>query len=290
MDPSQFEVIIVDNGSTDASAHVLAGLVARSPLSIEAVRVDVNRGPAAGRNVGWRIASAPLVAFTDDDCEPGPAWLERGLDAFDEHVGIVVGRTAPRPDELDRLNQPFSRTVRVNRVEYFETCNVFYRRLDLERAGGFDESFRTPAGEDTDLALRLRDTGVAAVFAADAIVHHEVRAGDFRLTLRETARWVDLPRVIARHPRQRFELLHRGVFWKRSHPPVLLAVIGLVLSPRVPVAAALALPWVWHRVRTAPLCPGPRRRWVALPGALVVDAFEVIVMLRGSVRHRTLML
>src|SRR5438270_6893074 len=78
----QFEVIVADDGSTDDTPHVLGRLRESTPLDLRVVRNDRNRGPAAGRNLGWRVARAPVVAFTDDDCWPQPTWLEAGLAAM----------------------------------------------------------------------------------------------------------------------------------------------------------------------------------------------------------------
>jgi hypothetical protein len=65
----------------------------------------------------------------------------------------------------------------------------------------------------------------------------------------------------------------------------------LVLLPRSRVVGTLLLlPWLHHRLRTAPACPGPRRRFLALPGTFVVDVLEVGVMARGSLREKTLVL
>jgi hypothetical protein len=228
------------------------------------------------------------VAFTDDDCEPTPGWLEAGLEAMAEGRRVVVGRTVPHPEEVHRLLRPFSRSLRVESVRFFETCNIFYRRRDLEAARGFDESLRT--GEDTELGLRVRDDGVEAVYAPDALVFHEVRTGNFRGAIREAQRWVDLPRVVGLHPEDRHGLLYRRWFWKRTHPSVMLAAVAVGLSAVDRRALLLMAPWLWVRLKVDPPCPGPRRRWFALPGALAVDVVEVAVMIRGSVRHRTLVL
>ena len=291
LDRDRFEVVIADNGSRDGTAAALADVAARTPLRVKVVTLASNQGPAGGRNAAWRAATAPLIAFTDDDCCPEPGWLAAGLTAM--RAGepcIAVGRTGPPPSDAHLLGLPFVRVVRNDDASFFATCNVFYRRADLEAVDGFDETFRTPAGEDTDLGLRIRALGRPARFVAEAEVHHPVRPPSFRATLRETVRWTGIPRVVARHPSVRHDLLHHRVFWKASHPSAVLAAFGLALLPRHRLAVLLLGPWLYHRLHTAPACPGPRRRVLALPGTFVVDVLEVAVMLRGSLRERTLVL
>ncbi len=286
----RFEVVVVDDCSPDDTAAVLDDLVTTSPLRLHVLRQSQRSGPAAARNRGWRDSDAPVIAFTDDDCVPEPEWLEQGLGAMADSARLVVGRTLPPDDQLALTRQPFSRAMVVDSARFFETCNVFYRRVDLEAAGGFDERFRRPSGEDTRLGLSVTDLGVTPVYAVDAVVRHDVRPGDLSATLRETLRWVDLPLVLKGRPTARPSLTHRWIFWKPTHPPAILAALGLALGARWRLALLLCLPWLAHRLRTAPLAPDPVRRVAALPGGLVLDLTEVAVMARGSLRHRTLLL
>jgi len=286
----QFEVIVVDNASPDDTSAVLTKLASEAAVNLQPLRAVEQKGPAAGRNLAWRAARAPIVAFTDDDCVPAPTWLESGLAALNGDTRVVVGRTAPPADQLDRATGAFARVLSVDGVRFFETCNIFYRRADLFASGGFDEEFRQPAGEDTDLALRILDNRAQAVFAPDALVHHDVRPGKLASSLREATRWTDIPLVLRRHPAARGRLLHRWIFWKPSHPPAILAAVGLMAGLRWPPALVLVLPWLRHRLSVAPAAPGPRRRVAALPGALAIDLVEVGVMLRGSIRHHTIVL
>ncbi len=285
LDASRFEVVIIDDASPDETSAVLAELEVGSPLELRWRRARTNRGPAGGRNLGLRLARAPVVAFTDDDCVPEPQWLEAGLAAMDGSPRLVVGRTVPGGGEP--AASTFPRVLQVHDVRYMQTCNVLYRRADLRALGGFDERLR--AGEDTDLGLRAIGSGVEPIFEPQATVVHDVRPRGLRTALRETVRWVDLPLVVRRHPQLRATHLHLGLFWKRSHPPTLLAGAGLVLLARGRTVhgAVLLAPWLRTRLVTAPLTPGPRRRLLALPGALLIDLTEVATMLRGSVRHRT---
>ena len=291
LDPSRFEVVIVDDGSPDGTAAILEGLAPAVPFSLRVLRHARNRGAAAGRNTGWRAARAPVVAFTDDDCVPAPGWLEAGIRAIDASPdGFVVGRTEPDPAEVHWLDRPFSRSLRVDGPRFHETCNVFYRRRDLELAGGFDTAFST--GEDTDLGLRVIAAGRRAVWEPEALVRHRVRPPDFRAHVREAGRWHDLALVTRRHPAHRAELTHHRLFWKRTHPPTIVALAGIATAAATRSWRPLALTgwWVAHRLVVEPPCPGPRRRFAALPGTFAVDAVEVATMVRGSIRHRTVLL
>lgn len=289
----RFEVIVVNNGSTDDTAEVLESIVATSPLSVRVVTLDRNAGAGGGRNAGWRAANAPVVAFTDDDCVPEPTWLEAGLEAMaGPDASIVVGRTEPNPEQLHNTGA-FSRTQRVTEASgtrYFNTCNIFYRRADLEACGGFDPRFRHKGGEDTDLGWRVLDSGAAAVFAPDAVVLHDVSVGSFRAALREAGTWLDIPLVTRRHPvRARPLLIHR-LFWKKTHELVIIAVGGVALAAvlRNPLPLVAAIPWVRFRLRSWPI---DKDRPVAyLPHAFLIDVVEVSAMVRGSIRNRALVL
>lgn len=279
-----FEVVVVDNGSSPDTADALRKLAPSSGLRLHVVRIEQNRGPAAGRNLAWREARAEIIAFTDDDCAPAPGWLEHGLRAAVADNAVVVGRTLPDP-ELPM--GPFSRTIRVTDVNWLPTCNVFYRRADLETVGGFDEGFGEPGGEDTDLAFRVRETCARDfAFAWDALVYHDVRPSRFLDAAKESFRWTGAPRFFRLHPEGRARL-HRGLFWKPSHPKVMLATAGLLLGARRRRWLVLTLPWLYYRTRVR-LPFGPRRRGLAaLPGVFVVDLLETTAMIRGSIRHRT---
>lgn len=284
------EVVVVDDASPDDTPEVLDKLAADSALDLTVLHRPERRGPAAARNVGWRAASAPVVAFTDDDCVPEPGWLAAGLAALGTGRRAVVGRVLPPDDQLGRADEPFARVLRVESTRFFEACNVFYRRGDLEAVGGFDERFRRPSGEDTHLGLRMVERGVEPVFCPGATVRHDVRPGDLGAALREATRWADLPLVLAGRPSARPALVHRLVFWKPTHPPAIAAAAGLVAAARWRPALLLAAPWVVHRLRTDPVCPDPARRLATLPGALALDLCEVATMVRGSVRHKTVLL
>ncbi len=285
----QFEVVIVDDGSTDATPTFLAELADHPTMTVTGMVNAVNSGPAVGRNNGVKAARADVIAFTDDDCRPVPEWLEEILRAVDGHDDrIVVGRVEPLPGHTFG---PFTRTLRVDDAEYFQTANTTFPRAWFERAGGFDESYRRPGGEDTDLGLRLLEEGAHAVFAERALVRHAVSGNDLGGALRLARRWIDIGRVVRRHPQVRDTLLHRRLFWKRSHPPTLLAVVALAAGIGWRPALLGVVPWLYHRGVSSPAPHRSRREHLAsLPGVFLVDVTEVATMVRASVRGRTLLL
>jgi len=192
------EVIVVDDGSTDGTAKIAAS------YRVRYVSQD-NRGPAAARNHGARLANGEIVAFTDADCVPGRKWIANLLRGLDDGV-VGVGSTygiansdnvlariihAEIQDRHERLDE---------RVDFLGSFNVAYRKRAFDAVGGFDESFTTASGEDNDLAYRLADRGGALRFVKDAPVahYHPARLWPYLRTQMHHGYW--RMKLYARHP------------------------------------------------------------------------------------------
>jgi GT2 family glycosyltransferase len=270
----EFEVIVVDDGSA-------------TPVEAPGARVirrEVSGGPGAGRNTGWRAAQAPLVIFTDDDCEVAPGWLEAYLAAAREHPGdFLQGRVLPLPEEEASFG-PFSHTIRIEApTRGFETANIAYPRELLERLGGFEETDFTQSGEDTDLAWRAIESGAEAIWVPEALAYHAVIQLGPLGVLRRAARWHEAPLVYKRHPALR-ETLEWRLFWSREHRMGFLALIALLLPRRLWwLRWWLAAPYV---VRLTARRSGP----LLAPFIILVDLVEVATLLRGSARYCSLVL
>jgi GT2 family glycosyltransferase len=290
-----FDVVVVDDASTDGTWATLTRLAVVSPIPVRPIRRTVNGGPGHARNTGWRASTAPLVAFTDDDCTPQPEWLAAHLAALadaDVSQGVTV------PDPSGRFG-PFSRSLTVLEEGLYPTCNVAYRRATLDAVGGFDETYHLSC-EDTDLAYRAKAMGARTAFTPGAVVHHEVHRSSYRDYVRDKLRWGGVPLVVRRHPTLRAKLHHHW-FWKQSHPAALGAAAGIAVAAtamqrrpttvlRLLAGAALAAPYVRFRIVADPLPAGPRRRLALIPLALAADLVEVGVMVHASTRARTLVL
>lgn len=285
LDRDRFEVIVVraPDGNDGPLAEAPDGLAVRFHDCGVA-------GTAAQRNLGWRAAHAPLIAFTDDDCRAAPEWLERLVGASAGPETILQGRTEPDPDERHLLHG-LARTV--NNPEpsgWYETCNIAYSRAMLERVRGFDESIEF-LGEDVDLAMRARKAGARLEFADDAIVWHAVHSRNLPTAVQDAVKRGSRPAIVARHRELKGALWH-GVFTDRDHGRLLLAVAGMLVFRRVPVLAALAcLPYVRHHLDPAGMTPGRLLRFPArLMSMAAVDAAEIVAFAASSLRHRVLVL
>lgn len=283
LEPERFEVIVVDDASGWPTQRLLQERAGGAP-ALRVIRRDKPNGPAGARNAGWRAARASLVAFTDDDCEAAPNWLDRLLAAARDAPGSVVqGPVRPNPADGD-AQMPFAHTLVVDRVgPWYETANILYPRDLLEHLGGFDEAaFSRPGGEDTDLAWRAIAVGARAVWAPRALVFHAVDQVGWHRRLRRAWGWEETMLCFKRHPGLRREL-YGGVFWMREH--MLLALALGALTPRLPrpARAALLVPYARRLY-------GGRRTHVMAPFRLSLDVVEMAACVRGSIRYRTLVL
>ena len=165
----RFEVVVVDNGSRDATADI-----ARAAGATLAVEPIANRSRA--RNAGIAVSRAPLVAFTDVDCVAAPDWLAALLRCEDRAplvAGHVETTTRPEPNAVERLERAwrFAQEHWV-RLGWAATANLAVRRRTLEVLGGFDPVYRH-IGEDADLCLRAVRAGFPLAFCASAVVFHD---------------------------------------------------------------------------------------------------------------------
>lgn len=287
----RFEVLVVDDGSSDGTPQMLEREAAAGDLALRIIRRPASGGPGAARNEGWRAAVAPLVAFIDDDCVADPRWLEAGLEAWGgDPARFVQGPTTPIEEELDELG-PTSYTIDIRAmVPEFPTCNIFYPRALLERIDGFDEAGFPVNGEDTDLAWRAREAGAEPTFAPDASVRHAVvRLGPIAF-LRRNWSWNHAMRVYARHPQLRRERIYYRVFWNLSHWWLVRLWLALALPWRrelLPLKLWLGSGYIAYRL------PHPRtqrRSLRTLAWFALVDTVEIAAVARGSLRNGILVL
>jgi len=171
-----YQIIVVDNGSSDATARI-----ARGYSGVELLE-EKRPGSYVARNLGIGRVRAPITAFTDADCEPAPDWLEQVLRAAAANPGFGV--LAGKIDLFDEIAQerevfgdyerlfsfPQSHAARGNCA----TANWASETALLKALGGFDAALKS--GGDRQMALRIRESGHPLVYVPAMMVRHPVRA------------------------------------------------------------------------------------------------------------------
>jgi GT2 family glycosyltransferase len=179
-----YEVIVVDDGSTDDTAAIAERHGAR------VIRSE-HGGLSAARNLGLEAALGEIVAYIDDDAYPDPHWLHFLVGAMEKggHVG-VGGPNLPPPDDgtIAQLvarapGGPTHVLVNDHEAEHIPGCNMAFKRQALLEMGGFDEQFWI-AGDDVDVCWRLMERGGTLGYAASAVVWHH-RRGSVRAYWRQ---------------------------------------------------------------------------------------------------------
>jgi glycosyltransferase involved in cell wall biosynthesis len=171
-----WELIIADDGSTDATVQI-ASAWAATDLSLRLLTTTRNTGPAAARNRGAAAARGALLLFCDSDDEVGDGWitaLARSCDSADSAVGRLEYESLNHPLVAAAQAHPFERPLRVGGYRVGSTACCAVRRDAFEQLGGFDERMRY--GEDADFFLRLQDRGYTVADADDAVVAYRLRA------------------------------------------------------------------------------------------------------------------
>ncbi len=162
-----FEVIVVDNGSTDATPHVVEHARESQTYEITYVYEErPNRG--AARNRGIAVAQGHLLVFCDDDVYAPPSFLGAHDAAHTVSNLVVNGPILNVPSYHER---PKPALVNFSRA-FLCTCNASVPRVAVDAVGGFDEQFHLYGWEDTDLGVRLREHGMRWRFAWDAYIWH----------------------------------------------------------------------------------------------------------------------
>jgi mycofactocin system glycosyltransferase len=260
--------LVIDDGSEPA-------------LPGAALRLPVNRGPAAARNAGRRLVESALIAFVDADVTMPPGWLDALVGHFDDDcVGLVAPRVVGEVGSpLDLGGEP-ARIRAGTRVSYVPGAALVVRAAAFDAVGGFDETLRF--GEDVDLAWRLDEAGWRCRYEPATTVAHAPRT-TWPARLRQHAGYGTSAAPLAlRHPKALAPWVSNG--WTASvwgllalGHPILAASLAVGSSAAlvrklddVPSKVAFGLAMRGHTGAAQQLAHAVRREW--WPLAVVLAA------------------
>lgn len=271
-----YEVIVVDDGSTDATRAV-------AESHGVTVLAQPNRGAAAARNLGAQNARGDILLFIDADSAPDARWIEALVAPFaDRSIAGASGEKKTRQTNLWARYVQLEYDFKYDRMDaqgttdFIDSSTAAYRREIFLSNQGFDPTLRE--AEDTDLSFRLSERGCAMVLVRDAIVYHThpESLGAYLRRKYQYAIWRTL--IYARYPR-------KAASDTRTPPSQKLQVaLAFALIPLVLGALlwngllwgviALLLLFLATTLRFAARC-WRASRWIGLlaPGALLLSAY-----------------
>ncbi|MGY1709443.1 HAD-IIIA family hydrolase [Geodermatophilus sp. SYSU D00758] len=288
--PRPAELVLVDDRRTGAPLRVQ-----RPGLPPVRVLRTGGGGPARARNLGWRSVGTDWVAFLDDDVVPDPDWYERLADDLAELPPDVAGSQGRVRVPLPEHRRPtdWERGTAGLATSSWITADLAYRRSALAAVGGFDERFPRAFREDSDLALRVMDTG-ARLVRGQRWITHPVRPVDRWISVRTQAGNADDVLMRRLHGPGWRERADAPLGRRPRHLAVTAAgaatlALAAARRPRAALAAGLAWAAGTAEFAWARIAPGPRTGdevATMLVTSAAIPPLATWHWLRGVVTHR----
>ena len=176
-----WELVVVNNGSTDGTAELLNGFAERLPI----MQVfEPEKGLSTARNTGMRAARGEILAFTDDDCIPAPDWVnaiheefarDAGLAGLGGRVELQDPRDYPITVRTSRQREPLTSPYQLPAL--MVGCNMAFRRSTIDLVGEFDTTLgagtAVGSAEDTDFLYRALRRGLRIEYVPEVLLAHD---------------------------------------------------------------------------------------------------------------------
>ena len=277
----EVEVVVVDDGSTDGTAHIAESAGAT------VIRQE-NAGPAAARNRGWKTATGRFICFVDSDCVPGSGWLVNLLDGFtDWQVGAVAGSYDIANDSSWLARWVHREIIERHRrmdsfVGAFGSYNVAIPRYVLEATGGFDPTYRHASGEDNDLSYRISKRGWRIAFRPRATVahYHPERVWQYLMEQGRHGFW--RAKLYKRHP----DMIRGDDYTRlrdRLEPILVFGILGSMVLPVLGITNSLVPMFTLAAVYTSIHLSWPISWWLG-EGRIGAFPYAGVTFLRGFTR------
>ncbi|MDD5567054.1 MAG: glycosyltransferase [Patescibacteria group bacterium] len=231
-----YEVIVVDDGSTDRTAKIVGHFPVR-------YYYKKNGGPASARNLGLQHARGEIIVFLDADCQPIPTFFEVAIkNLARKDIDALKGFYRTKQTEPIALfaqaeyEYKYRRLLRFPTIDFVDTYAAVYRKEVLINEHGFDELFSMASGEDIELSYRLQSHGYKLKALPDLIVYHS--HPDTLLKYFRRKYWVGFWRVwlYSKHPSKMSRDSHTPPGLKYELGALLLSLVALLSGLIIPVS------------------------------------------------------
>ena len=228
-----YEVIVVDDGSTDSTPHIVSGF-----STVKLFR-QKNAGPASARNKGASEAKGEIILFTDSDCVPEPSWVSEMLKSFSKNhevVGVKGSYKTRQKEIIARLVQleyenKYNYMLKANYIDFIDTYSAGFKKTVFNEMNGFNTEFPVACAEDIELSYRLSSKGYKMVFNPNTVVYHThpSRLPDYLKKKYKFAYWRTL--AVKKNPKKLIKDSHTPQLMKLQllFPPVIFINILLYL-------------------------------------------------------------
>ncbi len=210
---SQFEVIVVDDGSTDETKAMLADFQKSTRIDFSFVSI-ANSGPAAARNTGASHAKYDWIALLDADVIACPNWLQKAAELINQFPSVVGFEGRTKVSERENWTPFTHQTENLNGGRY-PTCNLILRKEFCL----FNTDYRAAFREDSDLAFSILESGYTIHFSPELLVYHPPLAPSYWKPLKLAKRYYYDALLKRRFPyRYRYDLdCHRLFYFSIPH-------------------------------------------------------------------------
>jgi len=221
-----YEIILVDDGSTDETQKIVEEIQRRAPCpAIVNIRHEKNFGLSVARNTGIVAATGEIIAFTDADCRADEDWLYYLVGSLAGSGFVGVGGPNLLPPEDSRVaaavmvspGGPAHVMLTDREAEHIPGCNMAFYKHALEGIGGFDPIF-TKAGDDVDVCWRLQQAGCRIGFSPSAFVWH-YRRSTVTAYLKQQEGYGEAEALLVRKHPENFNSFGGGIWQGRIYAP-----------------------------------------------------------------------
>jgi glycosyltransferase involved in cell wall biosynthesis len=224
----RYEIIVVTDGPDEVTRNVIAQQHINSP-AIHVYALPYKKGPAAARNLGWKLAQGNLILFTDDDCIPHNFWVRAYAQAYEQQglpIAVFTGQVLVPCSE-----QPTDYEKNIAWLEKadFVTANCACSKPALKQVNGFDEAFTMAWREDSDLEFKFIDQGIPIRFIQQAIVTHPVRKAGWGVSLKEQKKSMFNALLYKKYPGLYRQKIRQRPLWN-YYAMAGLFVIGIIAA------------------------------------------------------------